>query len=49
MDNSFWIFIAIAIFAVLAFLSYMRRQIRKSQKVDQTIDYSKMRPWKDED
>ena len=49
MDNSFWIFIVVAVFAVLAFISYMRRQIQKSKRIDKTIDYSKMRPWKEED
>jgi hypothetical protein len=49
METSVWIFIAVAVFAVLAFISYMRRQMQKSKQIDKTIDYSKMRSWKDED
>lgn len=49
MSTRTWILLAIAAFCVAAFISYMRRQMRKSREIEKTIDYSKIRKWEDDD
>lgn len=49
MSTELLIFIIIAALCVIAFFSYMYRQIKKSREIDKTIDYSKMREWKEDD
>lgn len=48
MSTTLWIFIAIALVALAAFVSYMRRLFRESREAEKRIDRSKLRKWEDE-
>ena len=49
MNTTLWLFLIVAIFAILAFISYMVRLLKKSRQIEKNLDYSKMREWKDDD
>lgn len=49
MGKGFWIFLILLILGLLALMSYMRRQFKKSREIEKKIDYSKIRKWKDDD
>jgi len=44
-----FIAVGVAIFAVIGYIIVMRIFYRDSAKLDKSIDYSKMKEWKDED
>ena len=48
MDTMVWIGLA-AVAVVVGYLLVMRVFFRQSKEVDKTIDYSKIRPVKDDD
>ena len=43
------VFILLAIFAVIAFIGRLVNLFRQSREIEKTIDYSKMREWKDDE
>jgi hypothetical protein len=47
MSTVLWIALAVAVF-VVGYVVAMRNLHRKSREIDKQIDYSKIRPWKDE-
>jgi low affinity Fe/Cu permease len=49
MSTPLWIIAAVAIVVVVGYLLVMRVFFRQSREVDKQIDYSKIRPIKDED
>lgn len=49
MSATLWIFLAVAVVALVAFVNYMRRLFRESREAEKRLDYSKMRKWEDED
>ena len=49
MTTTLWIIVAVAIVVVVGYLLVMRVFFRQSREVDKQIDYSKIRPIKDED
>lgn len=49
MSTTLWIVLAVAIVVGVGYVVAMRNLHRKSREIDKTIDYRKIRPWKDED
>jgi low affinity Fe/Cu permease len=49
MDSRIVWIVAIAVAVVIAYFVVMRVFFRQSKELDQKIDYSKMKKWKDED
>ena len=49
MSPSLWIALGVAIAAVLCYVLYMRELIRNSREIDKKIDYSKIRPLRDDE
>ncbi len=49
MTKTLWIILAVSVFAVLTFVVAMRSLLRDNQEIDKKIDYSKLRPWDDDD
>lgn len=47
MSTTLWVVLAVAIVVVVVVA--MRNLHRKSREIDKSIDYRKIRPWKDED
>ena len=43
------IVVALLVVAALLLIAWIRRLQRKSREIEKTIDYSKMKEWKDED
>lgn len=46
---SVWIVLAVVVFVVLAYFVVMRVFFQRSREADKKVDYSKIRPWKDEE
>jgi low affinity Fe/Cu permease len=44
-----FIALGVALVAVIGYVLVMRIFYRESAELDKTIDYGKMKPWKDED
>jgi len=49
MNQTLWIFLAIAVVIVAGYLITMRVFFKESKELDKKIDYGKMKEWKDED
>lgn len=49
MTTTLWIVVAVSVIAVLTFLVAMRALLRDSREIDKKIDYSKLRPWQDDE
>jgi hypothetical protein len=49
MTKTIWIVLALSVIAVLTFLVAMRTLLRENREIDKKIDYSKLRPWEDDD
>ena len=49
MSITVWIFLAVAVFVVLAYFVVMRVFFQRSREADKQVDYSKIRPWKDDE
>ena len=49
MNQTLWIFLAIAVVIVAGYFITMRVFFKESKELDKKIDYSKMKEWKDED
>jgi len=49
MSTTAWIALGVAVIAVALYLLVMRVFFRQSRSADKQIDYSKMRPVKDDD
>ena len=49
MSPALWIALGVAITVVLGYVLCMRVLARQSREIDQQVDYSKIRPWKDDE
>ena len=49
MSMTVWIVLAVVAFVVLAYFVVMRVFFQRSREADKNVDYSKIRPWKDEE
>lgn len=49
MTTTMWIVVGVAVLFVLGFIGVMRSQLRANRKIDQQIDYSKVKPWVDDE
>ena len=49
MNPSLWIALGVAITLVLCYVVCMRVLVRRSREIDQQVDYSRIRPWKDDE
>jgi len=49
MSPSLWIALGVAITLVVCYLLWMRVLVRNSREIDRQIDYSKIRPWQDDE
>ena len=49
MSTTLWVVVAIAVAVVVLYLLTMRVFFRQSREADRQIDYSKIRPVKDDD
>lgn len=49
MSPTIWIVIAVSIFVVLGFVLAMRALLRENREIDKKIDYSKVKPWVDDE
>ncbi len=49
MNQTLWIFLAIAFVIVAGYFITMRVFFKESKELDKKIDYGKMRQWKDDD
>jgi len=49
MSPSLWIALGVAITVVLCYGVCMRVLVNKSREIDKQIDYSRIRPWKDDE
>jgi len=46
---SLWIALGVAITLVLCYVLCMQVLVRKSREIDGQIDFSRIRPWKDDE
>ena len=49
MSMTVWIVLGVTVFVVLAYFVVMRVFFQRSREADKHIDYSKIRPWKDDE
>ena len=49
MNMTVWVVLGAAVAVVLVYLLVMRVFFSESRALDRQIDYSKMRPWTDDD
>jgi len=49
MSTTLWIVLAVAVFVVLAYFVVMRVFFQRSREADKHVDYTKIRPWKDDE
>lgn len=49
MTTNLWIVLGISVLAVIGFVLVMRSQLRANKEIEKNIDYSKLRPWQDDE
>lgn len=49
MSNTLWIVLGISIFVIVGFVVAMRSLLRENREIEKQIDYSKVRPWVDDE
>ena len=49
MSPALWIALGVAITVVLGYVLCMRVLARQSREIDKQVDFSKIRPWKDDE
>lgn len=49
METAWLIVIALLLLAVALLTAYFVRLFRRSREIERTLDYSKMKEWKDDD
>lgn len=49
MTKTLWIVFVISGFAIVGFIVAMRSLLRENRDIDKNIDYSKLRPWEDDE
>lgn len=49
MNNTLWIVSGVSIFVIVGFVVAMRSLLRENREIEKHIDYSKLRPWVDDD
>ena len=49
MSTTLWTFLAVAVFVVLAYFVVMRVFFQRGREADKQVDYTKIRPWKDDE
>lgn len=46
---SHWILLSVVVLGLLAYVVVMRAFFQRSREADKQVDYSKIRPWKDDE
>lgn len=49
MTHMLWIVLAVSVLVVLGFIAVMRAQLRQNREIDSHIDYTKVKPWVDDE
>ena len=49
MSLSLWIALGVAIALALCYVLFMQVLVRRSREIDGQVDYSRIRPWKDDE
>lgn len=49
MTNTLWIVLGVSVLAIIGFAAVIRSQLRTNREIDKHIDYSKLRPWEDDE
>ena len=49
MTTTLWIVVGASALVVFGFIGVIRAQLRANRKIDSQIDYSKVKPWVDDD
>lgn len=49
MSLALWIALGVAVAAALCYVACMRILARRSREIDKQVDFSKIRPWKDDE
>jgi hypothetical protein len=49
MTTTLWIVLGISVIVVVGFAAAMRSILRENKAIDKNIDYTKVRPWVDDE
>ncbi len=49
MTPTLWVVIGVSILAITGFVVAMRSLLRENRDIDSKIDYSKVKPWMDDE
>lgn len=49
MTPTLWIVTGISVLVIAGFIAAMRSLLRENREIDSKIDYSKVKPWVDDD
>jgi hypothetical protein len=49
MSHTLWIVSGVSVFVIVGFAVAIRSLLRENREIDKHIDYSKVRPWVDDD
>ncbi len=49
MTTTLWIVLGVSVVCVIGFGLVMRSQLQANKKLDSDIDYTKLRPWEDDE
>lgn len=49
MTNTLWVVLGISLISIIGFVLVMRSQLKANKEIDKNIDYSKLRPWQDDE
>ncbi|MET0378319.1 MAG: hypothetical protein ABW049_04930 [Spongiibacteraceae bacterium] len=49
MTPTLWIVIGVSVLAIIGFVLVIRSQLRENREIDSKIDYSKVKPWVEDD
>lgn len=49
MTPTLWIVIGVSVLAIIGFVLMIRSQLRENREIDSKIDYSKVKPWVEDD
>ena len=49
MGMGHWILLSVVVLGLLAYVVVMRAFFQRSREADKQVDYSKIRPWKDDE
>ena len=49
MTTTLWIVLGVSVIAVVGFAAAMRSILRENRDIDKNIDYTKLKPWEDDE